>query len=74
MGGQTDAMKKYRQYQQEIPAGGGFKPMSQMEAATYSKFGITEDPRELLSGAAKMVNPNYSRDVSAPAINETKNK
>jgi hypothetical protein len=74
MGGQTDAMKTYRENQMKIGAGGGFKPMSPTEAATYSKFGIKENPAEILSGAAKMVNPNYSRDVSAPSVGEMKNK
>lgn len=73
MGGQTDAMKTYRQYQQEIPAGGGFKPMGSQEASSYSKFGILENP-ELVAEARKMANPNYFRDVKAVTPDTTQNK
>ena len=50
MGGQTDAMKTYRENQMKIGAGEA-KPMSPTEAATYSqldKQGMSGSPDESL--------------------------
>ena len=82
MGGQTDAMKKYRQYQQEIPAGGGFKPMTPEEEATRKQLeqqGMSGAPNQSFSGlidsATKMVSPNFFGRQTSPAPNtETQNK
>lgn len=50
MGGQTDAMKTYRENQMKVGAGG--KPMSPTETATYSqleKQGMSGSPDESLN-------------------------
>jgi hypothetical protein len=73
MGGQTDALKKYREKQQQVAAGGGFKPMGAQEAATYAGFGIMENP-ELVAEAQRMANPNYLRDVKTQTPGTMQNK
>lgn len=89
MGGQTDAMKTYRQYQQEIPAGGGYKPMTPEEAATRKQLaqqGMSGAPNQSASDYLEKLktfgmefiqdkSPNaFGRQASPAPTPETQNK
>jgi hypothetical protein len=68
MGGQTDAMKTYRENQMKIGAGGA-KPMSPTESATYSqleKQGMSGSPDESLKSYLNAAQGMYG-DLRAKA-------